>query len=605
MMKKRGLSVLCALVLVFTMLSACGQKSEISFDENGRIIPNQEMKLTVWCTQGTDYVTKNVNDDVVEKWLFDKTKVKVANVYGNDGGQWDTKLSKLVAGDNLPDILWCMSGQGPSHFNKLRELNVLYELTPEMIQKYAPNVWKRTPSDLWNEFTVDGKIIGIPFNIDVSRVNEVWEEYSEEECELIKEVYEPYVNDVTLGETWVRDDVLKMIYPNAKTYDELAAILEERQEPIGDELLDVPIFSTEDYIDFMYKIKDLNLTEDGKKVYAYGYPGDGSDNWDAICYLGAEMYGFKTHEYTATWNLKTESIEVPLTKDIIKNVAKTQNKMVNDGVIDSESLMHTIDQFKTKVFNGQYAICDFKRVGDVVAANKQLEELGKSYRYRPLYTQVPAQEGYEACTTVSKFGDSIAFFNCLDEEDIIQLLNWIDVQYTEEFDDIYHWGAKEDGLYTETDGTRSFNDERFNSYFVNKDASAMATDDTKGLGNMGGKLYVRPILYTKYKPDIYVKNIAYLPTAASGFRFSNASEHVTNVKNVPTCRAYSPEFAAIPEVVKYWGAREQWETAVKKAFAAAPGEFDKKWEEAMNILNGIVDVEKMEEEMTKIAKNNE
>ena len=325
---KKYVSLAVCILTVATVTISCKSK-----DSGGRVsedgyVPTKKLELTVWNTQGTDFVPQNVNDDVVEKWLFEKTKVKIKNTYGNDGGQWDSKLTKLVAGNNLPDVLWCQSGQGVSHFKKLKELNVLHEITPELIQKYAPEVWKRTPESLWEDFTVDGKIMGIPFKIPVSKIEEVSPELSSEDSRLIREKYGTYADDVTLGIIWVRDDILKTFYPEAKTYDELAVLLEEKQAPIGEELLDVPIDTTEKYIEFMYKIKDLNLSEDGKKVYAYGYAGDGNDNWEALSYLAAEMYGFQRHNYTATWNFETEAIEIPLVGELVKKAAKTQNEMM-------------------------------------------------------------------------------------------------------------------------------------------------------------------------------------------------------------------------------------------------------------------------------------
>ena len=38
-----------------------------------------------------------------------------------------------------------------------------------------------------------------------------------------------------------------MIYPEAKSYDEINAILKEKQAPVGEELLDIPIYSQEDF----------------------------------------------------------------------------------------------------------------------------------------------------------------------------------------------------------------------------------------------------------------------------------------------------------------------------------------------------------------------
>ena len=600
---KKMVSLMVCVLLVATLLISC-KPADVTGNVSGDgYVPSKKLELTVWNTQGTDYIPKSINDDVVEKWLFEKTKVRVKNTYGNDGGQWDSKLTKLVAGNNLPDILWCQSGQGVSHFEKLKELKVLYEITPEMIQKYAPEVWKRTPESLWTDFTVDGKIMGIPFNLPVSQIEEISPGISSEDSQLIKEKYEDYVDDVTLGAIWVRDDILKMIYPEAKTYDELVALLEEKQAPIGEELLDVAIDTPEKYIDFMYKIKNLNLTEDGKKVYAYGYAGDGNDNWEAINYLGADMYGFKRHNYTATWNFETEKVEIPLTGELVKKAVKTQNEMINDGVIDPESLAHTIDQFKTKVYNGQYAICDMRRVGDTVTVNKQLEETGKKFKYRPLYTQVPSQKGYEPFKNEYKFSDSICFLNTLDEEEVIQVLNWVNMQYTSEFEDVYNWGSKEDGLYVEENGKRKFVDDRFTKYFVESDKSALVINDAKGLAGSSAKLYVIPCKYSKWTPDIYVGYRKYAPTVLSGFRFPVDSEHVTKVKTAPPCEAYASEFSAITEVIDYWGARENWEIAVKKAFAASKDEFETKWASAMETLNGIVDISEMERKMTEIAKS--
>ena len=185
---------------------------------------------------------------------------------------------------------------------------------------------------------------------------------------------------------------------------------------------------------------------------------------------------------------------------------------------------------------------------------------------------------------------------------MIQALNWVNEQYTSEFEEVYNWGSKEDGLYVEENGQRHFTDEKFTRYFIESDKSALVVNDAKGLAGSSGKLYVIPCRYSKWTPDIYVGYKKYSPTVTSGFRFPVDSDHVKNVKLAPPCEAYSSEFSAIPEVVTYWNARENWETAVKKVFAASKDEFDAKWESAMTTLNGIVDVSEMERKMTEIAK---
>ncbi len=93
-------------------MAGCGKKESVSKDGYAS---GEMLKLTVWETQGTDYSPKTpISNDIVADWLKKKTNVTVENMYGNDGGQWDTKLAKLVAGNNLPDIIHCSGGQGPA-----------------------------------------------------------------------------------------------------------------------------------------------------------------------------------------------------------------------------------------------------------------------------------------------------------------------------------------------------------------------------------------------------------------------------------------------------------------------------------------------------------
>ncbi len=593
----KKLVTLVAVILVMVMATSC-----TSGTLSGK--KGDTLELTVWNTYGVDYVYKELDENIPEQWLLDKTGVVVKNIYGNDGGQWDAKLTKLVAGDNLPDIIWCQAAQGPAHFKKMDQLDKLWLLDDAMLKKYAPNIWKTVPSNIWDTFrNEDGKITGIPFDLAAQYIDEVYPEYSEEEKTTIlnSKVVSPTRIMTSLC---IRDDILKMIYPEAKSYDELVTTLKEANAPIGDQILDVPIKTTEELIDFMYKIRDLNLVENGKKVFPFGYAGDGNDNWEAFVYLGNMMYGGNNHQYPAHWNTKTEKMEVPLVTDYVKQMAKTQNQMILDNVIDPESLAHTGAQFQAKVLQGKYAICSATRVGSFVVLNDQLEQSGVDYKYRPLYIDIPAPEGYEPFRVQETFQSSFCILKTLSEDEMIQVLKWADLQFTDEFIEVYCWGAKEDGLYTENaDGTRKFNDESFNEYFLKGNSGALDVKFSKGLGNMANRLYVLPMKYSKWTPSVLNNEIIYTPTEKSGFKFDANSEYVTSLKVVPPCYAYSSEFSGIEEVVDFWARREEWEIAAKKTLAARKGEFEEKWNDMINVVNDIVDVEKMEKEMTKIARN--
>lgn len=602
----RTISVALAAIIAATAMTGCKEKAEVTeFDDNGVYTPSSDLALTVWETQGTDYAPKSmVEGDIVAEWLKNKTKVVVENMYGNDGGQWDPKLTKLVAGDNLPDIVHCGGSQGPAHFTKLKQLGKLYELTPEILQKYAPEVWRKTPQKYWDAMTVDGKILGIPYGNGIKR--ECFPDMDDETYEFVENNMQLFATDVTFQNDttlWIRDDILKKFYPNARTYEELVALMKEKNEPLGDELLDVPIYTTQEFIDFMYNIKNANITQEGKKVYALGY--NGGDNWTALTWVGADMYGYKNHKYTSTWNSVKQEIEVPLVHDIVRKAARTQNQMIADSVIDQESLAHTVALFKEKIFNGQYAIVSLSGVIAADELNKELERTGKTFRYRPFITQVPNLEEYSAFKQDSLWTDSIAILNTLSESEMHQVLNWINTQYTDEYEQVYFWGPKEAGLYVETeDGKYKFKDEKFNQYFIEGDKTAIPNEkDRLGLSGSVSMLHVRPTgANSKWNPVIMWRKIVLSPTTRSGFRFTSSSEHTKNVKVYPMCQVWDSVYADIPEVVTYWAAREQWEAKFKIALASAPSEFEKKWDEAIEELNKIVDVAAMEKAMTEVAK---
>lgn len=624
--KRRLLSMALMLVLVLP-LTACSKNGKTGEEQNTEsevnsvvnttvdstedskesiaYTPEKELKLTVWETQGTDYAPpEQIKNDIVADWLEKKTLVSVTDMYGNDGGAWDIKLAKLVAGNNLPNIVHCSAHQGPAHFAKLDEINQVWGLTPEMIQTYAPELWKRTPAKYWEEFTVNGHILGIPYK---SAANEdIFPDLDPEDINYIENMTRVYDTDVTHSVNcfWIRDDILKMIYPDTKSYDELVAMLDGIEKPIGDQLLDIPITNTQEYIDFMYKIKELNLkTDNGKTIYAFGY--DGGDNWSALSYLGSDMYGYKHHNYTGTWNEKKQVYEVPLVGDMIKEAARVQNQMINDGVIEAASLAHTSEQFKEKILTGQYAIVPINYAGYPDQINAELEARGASYRYRPFITLVPNQEEYPAFTTKSTWVDSICLLKTLTEDEVIQVLNWINVQYTAEYDKVKNWGPEEAGLYEETeDGKLKFKDERFNEYYIEGNLEALPdAEERMGLGGTGGLMNVVACNTDYYTPRVmWRKNEFYLPRLNKGFAFPSDSEHVKDVKTFAAVQIWDSAYASIPEVVTYWSTRNQWEDKFKMAFAAPVAEFDAKWQEALDELYSIVDIDEMCEKCTVIAR---
>ncbi len=626
--KSKVLSLLIAVSMSVGIFAGCGGKDKVTdstatstnstsststnagTEEQG-YVPQKDLELTIWNTQGTDVQAAEFpKEDIPGDWLAKKTRVKVKELYGNGGQQWEAKLTTLVAGGNLPNLVLTQSGQGPAHHAKLHEGDLNWELTPEMLQKYAPDVWKSVPQYIWDSIKVDGKIYGIPFALPLS-----------------KEIDPTLSDDLLTAHTWpkekitwsgtpsnpliIRDDILKQLIPSAMNYEEAMALIKEKNAPIGDSFI-LPIKTTDEYTKFLYDIKALGLKEGNKPVYAFGY--NGGDLWMSLCVLGAEMIGFKGYYYTSYLDIANKKMDFGYLNPVFKEAGAIQNKMLNDKVIDPESLMHNAEKFKEKVMNGQYAITWAGVVGGIDKVNADLEAAGKKFRFVPFFTQVPQKEGFPVYQEgPPSFNQALSLLKTIKEEDIPQVLNWINVRFTDEWDEIKYWGPKEAGLYEDLpDGKRRFKDEKLNKLLIEQDDTAMDWKDAKGFvnnlkfygGSIGAWEGVQKFAgrnVSKFEYRTMNKMISY-NTLQRAVKFPAESPWCQGFELVPNVQSWSPEYANIPEVIKLWATRATWDDPFKIAFTAKnEDEFSKKWDASIENLRKTIDVDKMLEEQTKIA----
>ncbi len=598
-MKFKKISALfIAALMLMSIMAGCGKKEEQEVAiTDGSFVPSKDMEVSVWVTQGTDYVPPvAAKDNVVEKWLEEQTRVKVKNAYGNGGGQWEAVLARHIAGDNFPELIACGGGQGPAHFNKLAQAEQIWELTPEMLQTYAPDVWKKVPDEMWERIKVNGKIYGIPYYFPVDR--SIDPEVSDAELMVWGEAV-PSNMGTSL---WIRDDILQMIYPDAMSYDEIMKLMEEKGEVIGDELYDVPLETTEDIVELMRKIKELDLKVGNKKVYAFGYAG--ADCWVPFARLGPELTGYVGHNYITSWNTKTKEIEVPLNGTVIKETALLQNQLLRESVIDPESLVHTDAQCKEKIMNGQYAIAVLSAVEHPPLINSNLEANGKSYRYRPLYTKVPSKEGFDVCKSNVSWGKAVGLLKTIKAEDVPQILNWINVQFTDKWEEVRYWGPESAGLYTDNaDGTRTFKNDELNQKYIYHQNTSLQPEDCYGLNDGCGMFYLQFKSQSKWDPMMYNNEMVYVLVPENGGKLPPDSPHAVEPVIAPPYNVWDAEYGSLDTVTDFWSKRSQWEDPFKLTLSAqSDEEFEQKWKAAVDNMNAVCDIEQMEKDMTEIAR---
>ena len=615
--------LLLVMVLILASVGCSGKKNDPQKDSentstnqstssaNGTgedvFVPNKDLNLSLWWTHSTDIAYQDtLGENIVADHIKKKTRVTLDEYYGNGGQEWGPKLTTMIAGDMLPNLVVNAGGQGPAQFAKLSEGDLIWELTPDLIQKYAPNVWARTPKHMFEKIKVNDKIYGIPYAYDVSYGNII-----DPKVDPSLSYFGSPSNDRfnPVATMFIRDDILKTIYPEAKSFDELKTIIDEKGKVSAEDMLDIPIKTTEEFVDFMYKIKGLGLKEGESDVYAFGYHG--GDNWPALSVLGPMMMGYQNYYYLTYWNDASKEMRFGYAEPIFREAAKIQNKMLRDKVIDPESLVHSQAQWVQKTKAGRYAIYLSWAVNPD-ALNTQLEKQGKTYRYRPFMVNVPNRPEFPNYVEPPIWGNTVGILKTVKEAELPQVLNYIDYFFTEDFEKSYYWGPEEAGMYEAlSDGTMKFKDDTFQKHFVEVAQN--------GSGGSGGEALLKPeeqkglqvlnVRYfgfwvnnlSKWHPVLLNKKETY-SLNGNGFKFNLDSPHVTSLKVFPPCQLWSPEYANIPIVQKFWQVRNSWEDPFKVSLTASSDvQFEKMWDEAIKTLKDT-GLEELLREMNKVAK---
>jgi len=476
---KKIISILMLAVLVLSVFTGC-KKEETSSGEglSGKInelawtvdrvvdMPDwtgKKMKLVQWFAQGTasPYIGKQPTDTTIPDEFKRITGISwdAEKSFDNSGMSPDAKIAKLVATNEWPDVGYNIE---VSLIERLAQSGYIWDLT-ELIPKYMPNYMKVIE---YNERSkaqyatkeIDGKHWYIPKVNDYGVSHATDPDYSDEKYSVI------FTEENTRASIQVRDDILRMIYPEAHTREELEQIYVEKGEFTYEELTDVTIDSLEEFDEFLRKINDLNITQDGRKVFAF-YTHNGTDNWDILRTLTSVLNGgIPTHanDYFAYFDREEGKLVRTIDQSWFKESMRTWAKLIADGVASQEALIDTKATFDQKKNNGEYAVL----YGSASAPGKAvLKAGGKDYLYRPVFINIkPNYDKFIKRNTNEKFfGERFVVFKTgqlKTEEDVEQILRYFDFFYTPIACKLLYWGPEDSGIYTENeDGTLKYLDE--------------------------------------------------------------------------------------------------------------------------------------------------
>jgi len=557
----------------------------------------KKIQLTYWWAQNGGNIKRNkiATNDAVTDEIFRITGVKydAEKSYDNNGASMVEKLGKLAAANDYPQIVEYFD---KTEFTKMVNAGLVYDLT-DLIPKYCPNTMLQFPKekfpDVWSGINlVNGKMYQLPVNLETGYVGNLIDQADIKDPNSLKMLN--VAGPSSRGFIYVRDDILKMIFPSAKTKKELEKLMIARKGAFSiEDYQDVQIKSPQEFYDFLYKIKNLGLKENGKEIYPIWSHG-GTDNWSALTILSGMLYGYVTdyalgsgNSYFTYWDNNTNRLEVAFKQPWFKDILKTWNKLVNDDVASKESIIDNMSSFKEKLNSGLYAVT----YGSSLPDETVLKNAGKTFGYRKVYLDIPPN--YNKYTFIKRrtIHTSIAILKPnVKEEDLPQILKFYDFMQSQAGRKLAVWGTKSAGLFEEdAAGNRKYKDKGLENDVLYQSGTGM--DVMYNLVNSAWPGY--PYNSANINHPIFSESEVLLKNANVNNFYNYAYiEPLKQINSIPWSLIDYSKDTRIPGIKKFWSARPGFEDALKKCFVAKTDqEFENLYNQMLQIAetNGLTD----------------
>lgn len=579
---KKLFSVLLAAVMAASVLAGCGGNNsnaggsgafaDVAYKANEEALKysdssempdweGEQIELTMWYANASYSGKKNdiAENDVVSPEWARVTGVKFSPAsFDNNGELVDAKLSKIIASKEWPDILMGCPG---NTLNTMIEEDLIWDLT-ELIPQYMPNLNAYLEKgDFGKSKRPDGKLYEVDLGVPLRYA------YPDMSEEVLVRNTTP---QSTTSSIWVRDDILKMIKPEAYTQAEILEKYENNQGKFTkEEILNASINSKEEFFQFLRDIKALGIKEGNREVYPT-FAFAGSDNWGFMTFLAGYLQGFygspgnAGSNYFTYYDVETEKVEYMFDKPFFKEILKEFTELVREDVISEDSLIDNRSQFQEKCSSGQYAVLYGSEIPSVVTLNNNAE----GYQYRKVTLNIPFNtEKFAPLLDELTGGTRYAFLKSeISAEELPQVLRAFDFMITDVGQKLIQWGPKTAGLFTEdAEGNRRYTDKEIEDAAVYGKANDSLVK--YGLDNKAWPGYAYGM--NRWKP-IYVYDFVPNVSRLQMYYTTAIEEPLETVQGVaPNIWQFT---ANVPELKTAFDARTDFEKAMTKCLTAKTDE---------------------------------
>ncbi len=574
----------------------------------------KQLKLVVWDAFGTA-VSERIKSagDVVWPEITRITGVSIdaEKSFNNAGDSMPVKLGKIVASGNWPHLITCPDR---NQLARMIDEGLLWDLT-DLVSQNCPNLAKNFPREKiagwWDNSWVNGGKSGMIYGLPTA-IQPKWQPYIDASLDLAKWSTLPMAKPQDPSTfIWVRDDILKRIFPNARSVAEIEDLYVKRNGRFTrQDILDVPINSKEDFIKFLYDIKKLDVREGNREVFPIFTLQGAIDNWALLVYLGG-LFGWNPGmpsadaNYFTYWDRKAQKVQYMFTQGFFKEAMRTFTQLVKDQVASPEALIDNDTQFREKLDNGMYAISYAW-----FEPNKAvLERAGKPYRYRKVYLNIPqdtSRFGYTMGTMDDGMGVAMMVKKTVSEEDVRQILHYYDLLSSEVGWKLVSWGPKTAGLWEERDGKRFFKDKDLEACMVYNVENERDIYYHLFRGMNAGKFTnvdpLYPAVNSRWVPSVYYDREVKASDAMNDFALGVPSPMKLVPGTGPNIWLF---FGAVPEVDRFWAARSAFEKGlIKIQTAENDAQFEQYFNEMVDLAQRNGMTAQTLEQIDKVYKEN-
>ena len=562
----------------------------------------EKLEINVWRAEGTDRVFGELSDTNVTFKEIERVTGIVINAeesFANGGETIDAKLPKLLATNDFPTMI--IGYNIGEQMNELYENGYLYDLTEYYDNGTLDHLQYWLPVDqmedqLYHELRAeDGSLFMLPVVVNAHTMHQI-AGYSVPEID--NEYFNIYgkapQNKGEMASTtclYVRDDVLQAVRPGAASAAELKAHYIENGTFSEDQIFDLGLKTTEDFVQLMYDIQAELATGkyvglDGRPMEVTYGPSSETDNWPWMVQLAPAISGYAGDYFTilSQENSKNGTMfEWGFKNEYVLDHMKLLNGLVRDDVISQNSLVDNSALFEEKVNNGHYAVT----YGRNPAAVGQGQA---DWGYRPIWIDSTYNKTYSFSGGAGTNTYAAIFKSTVTEEQLDQLMHYVDYINSMVGINMLFWGPESAGLFTyDENGNRMYTDPELEACMLYKEDNGanvkyglMNPDVAQRTFNEAFPLGPWEQLF---KPSYTMKSslerqesdafIYFNPGTISGKSLTDVAVRVNDIGKM-----YSTGLQ-VPAIGEFWTARAGFENQMKKVIAA---ESDAEYEAQLQAL---------------------